>query len=176
MQQMPDLWTPDLELHCQQPHLCRVYPTPPHKGSPMCNHELQSRILLQPPTDPLCQLPTTTQSLRPKLPHLRQDHVGNAPRQRSNHGHYNGHLEGTEEGNGIALPPLPKFPPTVSLLYNISAKCVSSWLDRKDGCHETFLYSRTWSQFPWCDVLLLSVTGKMETPWGWYGGRSAYYL
>jgi len=142
----------------------------------MCNRELQSTALLQPPTDPLRQLPTTTQSLRPKLPHLCQDHIGNAPRQRSNHGHDNGCLEGTEEGNGTALPPLLKFPPTASLLYNLPAKCVLSGLARKDDCHESFLYGHAWSRFPWCNVLLLAVTGKMETPWGWYGRRSTYYL
>jgi len=105
-------------------HTCTVcaQPYPTKDESPMCNRELQSRTLLQPPTDPLCQLPTTTQSLRPKLPHLHQDHVGNAPRQRSNHGHDNGRLEGTEEGNGTALSSLPKFLPTASLLYNIPAK------------------------------------------------------
>jgi len=145
MQHLSDLWTPDPALHRQQPHLCRVCPTPPHKGSPMCNRKLQSRALLQPPTDPLRQLPTTAQSLRPKLPHLRQDHVVSAPQQRSNHGHNNGRLEGTEEGNGSVLPPLPKFLPTASLLYNIPAKCVLFRLARKDSCHETFLYGRLWS-------------------------------
>ena len=88
----------------------------------MRDNELQSRALLQPPADPLRQLPTTTQSLRPKLLHLCQDHVGNAPRQCGNHGHDDGRLESAQKGKGIALSPLPKFLSTASLLYNVPTK------------------------------------------------------
>jgi len=97
MQQMPDLWPPNIAVHHQQPHLCCMCPTPPHEGSPLHNCKLQSRTLMQPPTDPLRQLSTTTQSNRPKLLHLRQNHMGHAP-QHGCHQRYNdGHLESTKK-------------------------------------------------------------------------------
>jgi len=173
MQQMPDLWAPNIMLHRQQPHLRHVCTTPPHQGSSMCDNELQSRALLQPPADPLCQLPTTTQSLRPKLLHLCQDHAGNAPRQRSNHGHDNGRLESAQKVRVLHYLLYRSFFPPQVCFITYPQKHFDFGPKGRTGCHESFctvarcydIFGALLLRFLWCVYFLLA-DGKDGSPTG----------